>query len=324
MTRQYARRVDELAVAAQQWIAEGRPVYLVRVLEVRGISSRDQAGIAVVTPGRAAVGTILAGAADDQLPPLAVGDLSRLVDLAIGDGAARAAGLSCGGSARLLVQPAAELPPALWGQLAAQETVALVTPIGASSVGATTAYSPRSVGAAGPAVARVVRAGVTRTALLDGQVVTVLWPVPTLVVVGTGAIADSLVAIAGLAEWRSAVVDGADSASAAIAALGRADAVVVLSHDLEISGAALRAALLAAPGYIGALGSRSTQAARAAWLAERDVTDLSAVHGPAGLDIGANTSTEIAIAIVAEILATRSGGPGGSLRSSDGPIHRAK
>ena len=64
----------------------------------------------------------------------------------------------------------------------------------------------------------------------------------------------------------------------------------------------LQVALDSDAGYIGALGSRSMQQARADWLAYRDVTDLSRVHGPAGLDIGASTPAEIAVSIAAQIV----------------------
>ena len=74
-------------------------------------------------------------------------------------------------------------------------------------------------------------------------------------------------------------------------------------------------------GYIGALGSRRTQQARADWLAYRGVTDLERVHGPAGLDIGANTPAEIAVSILAEALAVKARASAGPLGQKSGPIH---
>ena len=55
-------------------------------------------------------------------------------------------------------------------------------------------------------------------------------------------------------------------------------------------------------GYIGALGSMRMQQNRADWLAYRDVTDLSRVRGPAGLDIGARTPAEIAVSVLAQAI----------------------
>jgi xanthine dehydrogenase accessory factor len=93
----------------------------------------------------------------------------------------------------------------------------------------------------------------------------------------------------------------------------------------------LSAALSSQAGYIGALGSRRTQQARADWLAYRGITDLDRVHGPAGLDIGASSPPEIAISILAEALATASGAmslatasgeTSMSLRDREGAIHQ--
>jgi xanthine dehydrogenase accessory factor len=118
-------------------------------------------------------------------------------------------------------------------------------------------------------------------------------------------------------------VNFADDAVAAVASLGTGDALIVLTHDREVDGPVLAAALDASPGYIGALGSRRTQAARAGWLRERGVTDqaIEAIRGPAGLDIGARTPGEIALSIAAEIVSVRSGAGGPSLRDRSGPIH---
>ena len=67
------------------------------------------------------------------------------------------------------------------------------------------------------------------------------------------------------------------------------------------------AALDSPVGYIGSLGARRMQENRADWLAYRGVTDLTRVHGPAGIDIGADTPAEIAVSILAEAIAGRFG-----------------
>jgi xanthine dehydrogenase accessory factor len=162
---------------------------------------------------------------------------------------------------------------------------------------------------------------VSDTTVTADTVVTVLWPVPKLVVIGGGGIADALEAAAGLLGWNAVTVNDASSAIGLIAGLAAMDNVAVLSHDLEVSGPALEAALRSDVGYIGALGARRTQQARAQWLADHGVTDLDRIHGPAGLDIGANTPAEIAVSIVAEALATKTGSSVGSLRERPGPIH---
>ena len=98
----------------------------------------------------------------------------------------------------------------------------------------------------------------------------------------------------------------------------------VLTHDSKFDVPAIRAALDTDVGYLGVMGSRRTHARRMERLAEEGVTDpaaLARIRAPIGLDIGARTPEETAIAICAEIISCRTGRDGGSLRDADGPIH---
>ncbi|GAB6876824.1 XdhC family protein [Thermaerobacter litoralis] len=85
------------------------------------------------------------------------------------------------------------------------------------------------------------------------------------------------------------------------------DAVCVLTHDLKFDVPALLAALRSPAGYIGVMGSRRTHERRLAALREAGVGDgaLKRLHAPIGLDIGARTPEEMAVAIMAEIIACR-------------------
>lgn len=106
--------------------------------------------------------------------------------------------------------------------------------------------------------------------------------------------------------------------------LGPRDAVCVLTHDAKFDVPAIRAALHTGVGYIGVMGSRRTHDRRLIRLAEEGVTDpadLARLHSPIGLDLGARTPEETAVAIVAEIIALRSGRPAPHLRDTSGPIH---
>jgi xanthine dehydrogenase accessory factor len=107
--------------------------------------------------------------------------------------------------------------------------------------------------------------------------------------------------------------------------LGARDAVCVLTHDAKFDVPALVAALGTAAGYVGAMGSRRTHADRVRRLIEAGVApaDLTRIRAPIGLDIGARTPEETAVAICAEIIADRTGRPEArSLSSLDGPIHQ--
>ena len=88
-------------------------------------------------------------------------------------------------------------------------------------------------------------------------------------------------------------------------------AVVTLTHDPKLDDPALDRALKSPAFYIGSLGSRRTHAARLKRLRELGHTDaaLSRIQGPVGLDIEAVTAPEIALSIIAEIVAVRRGAP---------------
>jgi xanthine dehydrogenase accessory factor len=329
--------VFELAPQVIAWQKEQRPVWLVRVVSVTGMGSKDPAEATAVTEGLPAIGTILSGAADaalkDALDQAATGDAARTLDLRVGDADAVAVGLTCGGQATVLLQPAAQLPDPVWQLLASRTPVCLVTNLREPDVGRTTWLT---VGPDDGAVDRVTSArevvalfgrGTPEVAVVDVEdnrlLVTALWPTPRLVIVGEGLIAEAIGAAARLLDWEPSTVNHVTSATDAIAALGPGDGVVVLSHDRAVDAPVLAAALSSAVGYLAALGSRHTQAARAGWLTDHGVTAdaIGRVRGPAGLDIGARTPAEIAVAIVAEMVAVRSGATGSPLADRGGPIH---
>lgn len=105
--------------------------------------------------------------------------------------------------------------------------------------------------------------------------------------------------------------------------LGPRDAILVFTHDPKFDEPALLAALESGAGYIGALGSRRTHADRQDRLRAAGVTDtdLRRINSPCGLDIGARTPSETAVAVLGEILALRAGRRGGRLAEAAGPIH---
>jgi xanthine dehydrogenase accessory factor len=106
-------------------------------------------------------------------------------------------------------------------------------------------------------------------------------------------------------------------------ALGPRDAICVLTHDPKFDVPAIVAALATHVGYLGAMGSRRTHADRLVRLAEVGLGEaqLERVMAPIGLDIGARTPEETAVAICAEVIAMRTGRAAPSLRDRSGPIH---
>jgi xanthine dehydrogenase accessory factor len=113
------------------------------------------------------------------------------------------------------------------------------------------------------------------------------------------------------------LTDWPDEAMAALRPDART-AVVTLTHDPKLDDPALDAALKSPAFYIGALGSRRTHAKRVARLKElgHDEAAIARIHAPVGLDIGAVTAPEIALSIMAEIVAARRGAAIGAPRGA--------
>ena len=178
-----------------------------------------------------------------------------------------------------------------------------------------------------------LRRGLSRTVELGGQNVFIeVFPVrPRLVAVGGVEVARSLVRLAAELGFETVVVDGRPAFAtperfpdvdrlivgwpddvAEEIGLGPNDAVAVLSHDVKFDEPAIVEALRRGCRYVGAVGSRKTQADRRARLLAAGVSeaDLARLHGPIGLDLGGRSPAETALAILAEIVAERYGGSG--------------
>ncbi len=249
---------------------------------------RDPTDAVAVTPGGGRVGSLLSGALDGQVADL---PRNRLLDVTVSEVDALVAGLPHGGMVRCLLIPAADLPADLWQLLVERRSVGLVTHLDGTDVTGTDLFAVEA-----PA----------DTVVGEDRVTTVLFPVTKLVIVGGGPIAAALGEAAALLGWHTEITNEAATATGLIAGLAALDKVVVAAHDLELAGPALAAALDSDAGYIGSLGARRVQQMRADWLAYRGITDLDRIHGPAGLDIGADTPPKIAVSILAEAIAAES------------------
>jgi len=166
----------------------------------------------------------------------------------------------------------------------------------------------------------------------DGQksevFIEVFPPTPRLIIIGAVHAAIPLITFAKVLGFRTTVVDPR-SAFATPQRFSHADELIVkwpqealspsdfnegtylvaLSHDEKLDNPALKLALESPCRYIGALGSRKTHARRVASLKEMGLTDeqLSRIHSPIGLNLGGRRPAEIAVSILAEIIALRHG-----------------
>ncbi|BBF68082.1 XdhC family protein [Sphingomonas bisphenolicum] len=220
----------------------------------------------------------------------------------VADGDAWEVGLPCGGEIAVLVQPVNEagFAPGLFDRIAA-----------ASARG-------RAL-----TLATDLNSGVTREVAGEGDFLNRYDPPRRLLIVGAVQIAQSLVPLAQAIGVTPVVIDprgrfltaerfpGVELddrwPDEAIAARfpGESTAVVTLSHDIKIDDPALVAALRASTGYVAALGSRKSHAARLERLGAMGfgADDLARIDGPAGLDIGAIGAAEIALSITAGMVA---------------------
>jgi xanthine dehydrogenase accessory factor len=274
------------------------------LVEAEGLAVADWSDAIVFTPGGGRIGGIAGGAFDGQLADQAGRrDVGRLIDIEVSEIDALIAGLPSAGSARCLLVPADTLPEGLWDLATAKVPICLVCAIDGDEVADISLYTTGTVAEGGDSVEHLFATGKSGSTVTGDQVISVFRALPQLVVVGDTDVAAALVDLASRIGWNARVAADAGSATGMIATLSGQDKVVVAAHDLELAGTALMAALESDAGYIGALGARRMQENRADWLAYRGVTDLTRIHGPAGLDIGADTPAEIAVSILAEAIA---------------------
>lgn len=293
-----------VALTVTACLRAGTRVDVAWIVDPGSFATSDPTEAIAITPGGGRTGTLLGGALDATLADLAArrSTHARVVDVSVSDVDALIAGLPSGGSSRCLLAPATELPGDLWPLLLQREPVCMVMRLGddGTTVTDTSLFTAATIDKAGEAARELFAAATSAATLADRAVVCTWWPVPHLVIAGGGPIADALqVAVIPLG-WRVTTAPDPDTAVGLVAGLSRIDSVVVVQHDVEAAGRVLAAALGGAVGYIGSVGSQRMQQLRADWLAYRGVTDLTRVHGPAGIPIGARTSAESAIAILAE------------------------
>jgi len=274
----------------------------------------------------------------------------RLLELNLGDEEAWEIGLTCGGTIEVFVEPLAldrrdDTASRFYDRVHAHARAggrgAIVTGLDSGgkllvldddvvegSLG-DAALDARFVAEARTAIA----AGASRTVVLEGvrAFVEVVVPPSLLLVVGASHVAMPLVTLARTLGYRTAVVDGrprfatrerfpdADDLkigipSELIAAYPMipTTALVLVAHDYKYDLPVLRHALASPVGYVGMLGSSRRGAAILKLLREDGVDEasLARVRVPIGLDLGARSAPEIALAVLAEIQMVRTGATG--------------
>ena len=343
--------MKEVAAELEQWLATGEPVAIATVVGIKGSAPRPLGATLIARAGEKIAGSVSNGCVESAVYEEAMDVLkdgrARVVNYGISDEFAFTVGLSCGGSIDVLVEPVGALhriaveavrsdrPAVLIRIVAPAEragTVALLAEDRADGwTPELTELKVSALAALSEGRSRVVAARLGHadaTVFLEGLAMP-----PLLAIVGATHVGQALAHLAKAVGYRVVVADPRTALAnperfpameilaawpeEALATLrfGPSSAIAVLAHDDKFDHPALLAALKSSAGYVGAIGSRTTNEKRLAWLRAQGVAerDLARVHAPIGLDIGASSVEEIALAILAEIVAVRRHRSGRSL-----------
>lgn len=326
---------DDILELAMEWADNGRNVAIATVVSTWGHASR-QAGSQLIVDSRGAFeGSVSGGCVEPAVITEAQDVIGsgqpKLLSFGVSDEQAWEVGLICGGRIDIYIQsldvvrPALErvtelkrngMPSCIITDLADGDaiTLDLGTPEWKDKI------SPELKGFVFDAIKR----GVCMACDTEEKRYYIhgIYPPTRLIIIGAVDIARVLAHMASLSNYSTMIIDprGAfatkerfpdvellvewpDDALANMSMHWRT-AIVTLTHDPKIDDVALKGALRSNAFYIGALGSRKTHANRIMRLRSEGFgeEDLARIHGPVGLDIGAKTHSEIAVAILAEII----------------------
>ncbi len=305
----------QVLAQARDWFNAGRKVWLVTVIETWGSAPRPPGALLCLRDDGQVAGSVSGGCVEDDLiDRLRTGErvaVPSLIAYGVTKEEAARFGLPCGGNLRLVQEP---LQSVTWidevlARTARHELVARRLELATGEVTVETASR-------GDAFA------------FDGQrLVALFGPRWRLLVIGAGQLSRAVAQMALALDFEVICCDPRDEYGLTWDVPGTTfsrampdelvlelqldphSAVVAVTHDPKLDDLVLLEALKSPAFYIGALGSRGNTAKRRERLAMFDLmpNEIDRLHGPIGLDIGAKTPAEIAVAIVAEIVAVKNG-----------------
>jgi xanthine dehydrogenase accessory factor len=300
---------------ARDWFTQGHRVWLVTVIETWGSAPRPPGALLCLRDDGLVAGSVSGGCVEDDLiDRLRHGErvaTPSLIAYGVTKEEAARFGLPCGGNLRLVQEP---LQSVAWidevlSRTARHELVARRLTLATGEV--------------------VVEAASRGDAFaFDGSRLTALFgPRWRLLIIGAGQLSRAVAQMALALDFEVICCDPRDEYNLTWDIPGTTfskampddlvlelqldphSAVVAVTHDPKLDDLVLLEALKSPAFYIGALGSRSNTAARRERLALFDLSpaEIDRLHGPIGLDIGSKTPAEIAVSIVAEIVAVKNG-----------------
>jgi xanthine dehydrogenase accessory factor len=301
----------------------GEPLALVTVVAVRGSAPRHAGTKMLVTTGGATTGTVGGGRIEREATEIGAAVAAGAPAQRLRQHLVRDLAMCCGGSMDLYVEPVAPSLPALRQALSFQETrrpALLITPLDGQ-----------------PKLAEETATLTEREPVCDGErLIEPIWPSERMVLFGAGHVSRAIAPLAaqvgfevvvcddddtgalarlGQPDWVARIVDSFEprEVEAEIGRLGLGDYVLIVTRDHAVDERILEHVL---PNdsltYLGLIGSRGKIGRFRKRLAAKGVaTDerWARLHAPIGLDIGAETPAEIAIAVIAQLVHVRRRGP---------------
>lgn len=328
------------------WRADDQSIALATVVQTWGSSPRRAGAKMALTPDGKITGSVSGGCVEGAVFEAGVEVLKsntpQLLHFGVADESAWEVGLACGGSIDIFVKPLdADFFNAVRSELVAEHLAVSVTVVRGPDELLGREMLVRDDGDVTGTIGKeldervlnlakeTLSNGISRRLMLNEAIeifLEVILPPPTLIAVGGVHITIALMALAKTLGYRTVVIDPRSAFGSAErfpnvdqliqawpqeafqqVSLTRSTAVAMLTHDPKLDDPALKLALPSTAFYVGALGSKTTQAKRHQRLLDEGLTEaqLNRLHGPIGLEIGAGTPEEIAMSIMAEIVAVR-------------------
>jgi xanthine dehydrogenase accessory factor len=308
--------VRDILDTLERWTSEGLRVATATLVGTERSAPREPGAVLAVSERGDVVGSLTGGCVEpalyEEARAVLAGEQPRLTTYGIEDEDAFEVGLPCGGTVHVFIAEAErDVIRALATAVRLEEPMALALTVSGPEIGAQRLVAPDRR---------------TQPALEDNVFVLPLLPPPRMYVFGA---VDHAAAVARMGSFLGYHVTVCDARSRFLtrerfpdadelviawpdeflrsALVDEQTAICVLTHDHKFDIPLLQAALASPAAYVGALGAKRTNAERAERLRAEGVSEdeLARIHAPIGLDLGARTPEEVAVAVAAEIVALR-------------------
>ena len=302
--------------SAISWLQDGKRVALATVVQTWGSSPRPVGSWLAIREDGQVVGSVSGGCVEDDLirrvqTEILTRSSPELVKYGVSKDEAVRFGLPCGGTLQLLVEPRPELAILEAIMSGIKKRSIVLREVNLLTGQSTLSFGNRS----------------TQFQFSNEKMQTIYGPRWRMFIIGAGQLSLCLASFALTSDFDITIIDPREEYAEGIGSEGTQfiqgmpddvmqelgidshTAIVALTHDPKIDDLALIDALQSEAFYVGALGSHTNTQKRKERLREFNLSteQLSRLHGPVGLAIGALTPPEIAVSIMAEVIAVKYG-----------------